>query len=194
MTFVCREFETYATLKSKTEMTSPVLRQIGKAALTSGSLYTLGDVVNQKLLIKKERLDWRQTLRFALVGATLHGPYFLGGFKVLDRVFGTGRSLSTVLLKSISGQMMVFPPFVLLMLGYTSILENRGSTAHVTSKIRDSFLPIFLNGFYCWPLANVITFKFVPDNLRIVWINCVGLVWNSYLSWELTARSRNKRP
>ena len=178
--------------QKQNEMASPVLRQIGKAALTSGSLYTLGDVVNQKLLIRKERLDWGQTVRFAIVGATLHGPYFLGGFKVLDRVFGTGRSLSTVLIKSISGQMLVFPPFVLLMLGYNSILENRGSPAHVTSKIRDSFLPIFLNGFYCWPLANVITFRFVPDNLRIVWINCVGLVWNSYLSWELTAKSRNK--
>lgn len=69
------------------------MRPILRAALTSGSLYILGDVVNQKLLLKRDRLDWGQTGRFGLVGFTLHGPYFLGGFKVLDRLYGINNAV-----------------------------------------------------------------------------------------------------
>ena len=159
-----------------------IFKQISKAALTSGSLYLAGDLINQKLIKKQENVNWRQSLRFALVGATLHGPYFFFGFKGLDRVFGTSKLIKTVLLKSISGQLFVFPPFVCMMLGYNALLDDKDPF----SAISKSFLPIFLNGFYCWPMANVITFKFIPVEKRIIWINLVGIVWNSYLAWQIS--------
>jgi protein Mpv17 len=160
-----------------------LLRQISKASLTSGSLYILGDIINQKLFLKKESLDTKQSLRFGIVGATLHGPYFLFGFKFLDRIFGTGRVLKTVLAKSLTGQMIVFPPFVVCMLSYNALLQGKSD---VFKSIKNSFLPIFLNGFYCWPVANIITFRFVPVDKRIVWINSVGIIWNTYLAWEIS--------
>lgn len=42
------------------------------------------------------RLDARQTARFALVGATLHGPFFYQGFKWLDATLGPAATLRTV--------------------------------------------------------------------------------------------------
>ncbi|KAJ3301585.1 hypothetical protein HDV03_000661 [Kappamyces sp. JEL0829] len=162
-------------------MRSAYFAGLAKASLTSGSLYVLGDVINQKLIQAKPTLQTAQTAKFALIGATLHGPYFFHAFKLLDRVFGVSRSIAPVLVKSLSGQLFVFPPFVCAMLGYSAWLDNSDPRQRISSQ----FLPIFSNGFYCWPLANIITFKFVPVEARMVWINVVGIVWNSYLSWQI---------
>ena len=168
-----------------------MLRQILKASFTSGSLYVFGDIINQKALQSKPTIDWQKVARFGIVGATLHGPYFFFGFKFIDRIFGTGRNLKTVISKSLTGQMIVFPPFVVTMLSYNELLKGK-SKQDIVKSVKDSFLPIFLNGFYCWPLANVITFRFIPVERRILWINCVGIVWNSYLSWELSRAAQSR--
>ena len=33
-----------------------------------------------------------------------------------------------------------------------------------------------------WPLAHLINFKFVPSKQRILYINCVQILWSAYLS------------
>lgn len=33
-----------------------------------------------------------------------------------------------------------------------------------------------------WPLANLINFAFVPANLRVLFMNLVGIGWNIFLS------------
>ncbi len=33
-----------------------------------------------------DELDYAQTARFALIGLTLHGPYFLFGFRLIDKI------------------------------------------------------------------------------------------------------------
>jgi hypothetical protein len=51
-----------------------------------------------------EGLDFERTLRFALVGLTLHGPYFWHGFRWLDARFGPSKSLQIALAKTALGQ------------------------------------------------------------------------------------------
>ena len=46
--------------------------------------------------------DASRTARFALVGATLHGPLFLKGFQWIDRVCGSRKTLATVRLNQLS--------------------------------------------------------------------------------------------
>lgn len=45
------------------------------------------------------RIDARQTMRFALVGTTLHGPFFYHGFRWLDSSMGTAKTLQKVILR-----------------------------------------------------------------------------------------------
>lgn len=33
-----------------------------------------------------------------------------------------------------------------------------------------------------WPLAHLINFRFVPSKQRILYINCVQIIWSAYLS------------
>jgi hypothetical protein len=66
------------------------------------------------------------------------------------------------------------------MLGFSAALDREDAI----SRIKKQFLPIFMNGFYCWPLANIITFRYIPVAYRMIWINFVGLFWNTYLVSE----------
>jgi hypothetical protein len=73
-------------------------RPLLKAAATSSFLMAVGDVACQTLQqpVAKRKIDWSRTARFAVVGATLHGPFFYTGMQLLDLRFGTAQTLKTV--------------------------------------------------------------------------------------------------
>lgn len=48
--------------------------------------------------------DTARTMRFAIVGGTLHGPYFGVGFAYLDRWLGASRSIGNVARKVVATQ------------------------------------------------------------------------------------------
>jgi protein Mpv17 len=169
------------------------MQPILKASLTSGSVFVLGDITNQ--IIQKKRnekdsgkslldglfeLDWKQTLQFGFIGSTLHGPYFRKGLQYLDKWFGATTEIKTVLLKSIAGQFIIFPPYVAMYLAYSSVLNGRDPVRGIVEQ----FPRIVTNGILVWPFANVINFRFIPMDYRLLYINAVGVGWNSYISWE----------
>jgi len=43
-------------------------------------------------------------------------------------------------------------------------------------------LPLIVNSYKIWPVASIVNFVFVPVERRIVFLSCVALVWNIYLS------------
>jgi protein Mpv17 len=154
-----------------------------RAALTSGILFSVGDCINQNF-IRKQAFDFNQNFKFISTGFFLHGPFSFQGFKLLENIFGSSKSSRTVALKAITNHLVIFPPYLLLMLFTSALLDGKDPVKH----IQRSFIPIFTNGFYFWPLVNMITFKFVPISLRIVWVNLVGIGWNSSLSFQIFNR------
>ena len=89
-----------------------------KASLTSGTVMACGDMLCQKIRQPKNPVNWPQTSRFAIIGATLHGPYFFKGFRWLDTRFGTSNSLQHAITKSLIGQVtqlsVLFFPLILM--------------------------------------------------------------------------------
>lgn len=43
-------------------------------------------------------------------------------------------------------------------------------------------LPIIVNSYKIWPVASIVNFAFIPVEKRIVFLSCIGLIWNIYLS------------
>lgn len=56
------------------------------------------------------------------------------------------------------------------------------SRQQIGTNVRVETLPIIFNSYKIWPLASIVNFAFVPVEKRIVFLSCVGLVWNIYLS------------
>ncbi|CAG9466617.1 unnamed protein product [Pedinophyceae sp. YPF-701] len=130
-----------------------------------------------------QTLDLDRTARFALVGVTLHGPFFLFGFKWLDAVnVGPPGTLRTAISKSLLGQVTLFPAYLSAFSAYMGYLEGlRGQ--EIYDKWRSFIWPTFRTGCIIWPPANVINFAMVPPSGRVLYINCVGIIWNTILSY-----------
>ncbi|KAI8917556.1 hypothetical protein DFJ77DRAFT_456824 [Powellomyces hirtus] len=157
-----------------------------RASLTSGSLFFAGDILSQKLAHARSGgtsynappIDWNRTGKFALSGLLLHGPYFLYGFRQVDRLCGHQATLLNAVKKAVVSQVTLFPVFICSFLAFSAVLDGEAPLP----RIRGKFQEVFVNGTLVWPVANVISFRFVPVAYRIPYVNLVGLGWNTYLS------------
>lgn len=176
-----------------------------RSGLQSASIMTIADVATQ-LLVEKRQFPGRddvdrssqgivqhyepsRTGRWAIVGLTLHGPYFFHAFRMLDRHFGPATSLSVVAKKTIFGQIAVFPPYLVALFGYMGIMEP--DCHDVPTKVKEYVPRAFVAGCAFWPIANSVNFAFVSAGGRVAYVASAGALWNGYLSF-INARDKPK--
>ena len=86
-----------------------------------------GDVACQ-LIRSDERFEWDRTARFAIIGAALHGPWFLFGFRFVDALKLPAILVTTPLRRSVTKtlitQVTVFPLYLGVMLPALGVLEG----------------------------------------------------------------------
>ena len=66
---------------------------------------------------------------------------------------------------------------------YMSALEGKGVEGGWV-KFKDTWWEVFVVGSSFWPVANMVNFKYVKPQYRLVYLNVAGLAWNSYLSYQ----------
>ena len=72
----------------------------------------------------------------------------------------------------------MFPPFVALFISFNALLHQKP----VIDELKDKFLKVNKAGIIVWPIANLFQFRFVPSTYRVLYVNCIGIGWNTYLS------------
>lgn len=128
--------------------------------------------------------DPMRTLRWATVGLTLHGPFFLVSFAMIDRYMGAATTLQVVMKKTALAQFIVFPPYLVGLFTYMGLME---ASDDVIAKVTERVPEAFVCGCAFWPVANTVNFAFVPASMRVPYLATVGGLWNGFLSW-LNAR------
>ena len=84
-------------------------------------------------------------------------------------------------------QIAFAPPFIAAFFVAAATLEGRADDA--PRRLREGWASAVLANYSLWPAAQMINFGLVPAAMRVVFSNCVGVVWNMYLSYA-TARVR----
>ncbi|KJE96534.1 hypothetical protein CAOG_06842 [Capsaspora owczarzaki ATCC 30864] len=125
--------------------------------------------------------DGARTLRFATLGAVLHGPFFFYGFRQLDRIYGPAKTLAVAAKKAATGHLTLFPVFVTTFFTGMCMLERR-SPESIEHKMSEVVPRTLMLGTLFWPAANMINFTLVPLKYRFVALNMFGIFWNSVLS------------
>eukprot|EP01025_Chloroclados_australasicus_P008324 TRINITY_DN12918_c0_g1_i1.p2 TRINITY_DN12918_c0_g1~~TRINITY_DN12918_c0_g1_i1.p2 ORF type:complete len:189 (+),score=10.60 TRINITY_DN12918_c0_g1_i1:70-567(+) len=100
--------------------------------------------------------------------------------------------MRTILLK-VTADQLTFGPFNNLanIAFFTMLVEDKGFD-HLKHKIWNEYPSIQMNGWKLWPAAAMFNYRFVPLNVRVLFLNLVALGWTTFLS--VTASSQGPPP
>ncbi|KAL4857384.1 PXMP2/4 family protein 4 [Chlorella vulgaris] len=174
-------------------MLATLRHPIVRAGLISSSTHIAGDLLCQSIRASragpdKEALNWRQTARFGLIGLAFHGPYFYNAFRWLDATLGPSVTFQRAALKSLTGQVTVFPVYLASFFVLMGTLEGL-QPQQCAAKVQAALVPTWVAGSAFWPVVNTINFRVISTPLgRLVFANLAGLIWNTYLSYTNSTR------
>ena len=94
------------------------------------------------------------------------------------RVRNWGNVIKKTIADSMTGGALLNTTMFLVLLG----LFQGKTWAQIDSDIREEELQIIWNSYKIWPLANMISFAYVPMEKRIVFLSFFGLLWSIYMT------------
>ncbi|KAK9803863.1 hypothetical protein WJX73_010251 [Symbiochloris irregularis] len=112
----------------------------------------------------------------------MDGPVGHVWYSLLDKWVMPHRPKSNkaVVLKMLADQVLWAPIFSCVFFVFVYLLQGRPEA--IVPTIQRKLVPMLLCNYALWPLAHLINFKFVPQQQRILYINCVQIIWSAYLS------------
>ncbi|KAK3695046.1 hypothetical protein B0T22DRAFT_398098 [Podospora appendiculata] len=155
----------------------PLLTQ----AVTTSILFGVGDVAAQQLVEKKglEKHELARTGRMVLYGGAVFGPVAATWFKLLQRHVNFKSANATTLARVACDQLLFAPTFIGVFLGSMAVLEG-GSPR---DKLERSYAPALTTNWMIWPFVQMVNFKLVPLEHRLLFVNVISIGWNCYLSY-----------
>ncbi|XAR68373.1 hypothetical protein NMG60_11003473 [Bertholletia excelsa] len=157
--------------------TNPVLAKMA----ISGIVYSIGDWIAQcyegKPLFEFDRA---RMFRSGLVGFTLHGSLSHYYYQFCEELFPS-QDWWVVPAKVIFDQTAwaaVWNSIYYTVLGFLRF----ESPVSIFSELKATFWPMLTAGWKLWPFAHLITYGVIPVEQRLLWVDCVELIWVTILS------------
>ncbi|KAK7272358.1 hypothetical protein RJT34_28891 [Clitoria ternatea] len=156
---------------------NPVLAKMA----ISGVVYSIGDWIAQcyegKPLFEFDRL---RLFRSGLVGFTLHGSLSHYYYQLCEALFPF-QEWWVVPAKVAFDQTVwaaIWNSIYFVVLG----LLRFESLTNIYSELQSTFLPMLTAGWKLWPFAHLVTYGVIPVEQRLLWVDCVELIWVTILS------------
>ncbi|KAJ0111286.1 hypothetical protein Patl1_02200 [Pistacia atlantica] len=156
---------------------NPVLAKMA----ISGIVYSIGDWIAQcyegKPLFD---FDLKRMFRSGLVGFTLHGSLSHYYYQFCEALFPF-EDWWVVPAKVAFDQTVwaaVWNSIYFVFLGFLRL----ESPTNILSELKATFWPLLTAGWKLWPFAHVITYSVIPVEQRLLWVDCVELIWVTILS------------
>ncbi|KAL9457748.1 hypothetical protein AB3S75_006739 [Citrus x aurantiifolia] len=156
---------------------NPVLAKMA----ISGIVYFIGDWIAQcyegKPLFD---FDLQRMFRSGLVGFTLHGSLSHYYYKFCEALFPF-QDWWVVPAKVAFDQTVwaaVWNSIYFVVLGFLRF----ECAANIFSELKSTFWPMLTAGWKLWPFAHLVTYSVIPVEQRLLWVDCVELIWVTILS------------
>jgi len=171
---------------------NPVMTKAVTAAVTS----VISDVLAQALQGRSiTDLDLTSTRNQALIGFFIRGPFVHYWYLILEHLFaqagfGSKKSAQStpVVLAKVAVDQLTFSPLYNLFYFYViGTMEGR-SLDNIHDAIGRDFIPLMMTNYKVWPLVNILNFKYVPPQLRVLFGNIVSIFWMTYVITATTKK------
>ncbi|ETM02712.1 hypothetical protein L917_00870 [Phytophthora nicotianae] len=167
-------------------------------SVTSAVLFGLGDRVAQRMEKsgKQEDDDPRgeesgddgaivsestaRTMRMMIWGSVLFTPVAHTWINFIERTVGSQGKV--VVFKKMLLDALVFAPSINTLFFTSTQMMQGKSIGHGVDFAADRLPQTLKANYMIWPVANIINYSYVPLQYRILFINCVNLVWTTVLS------------
>jgi hypothetical protein len=94
-----------------------------------------------------------------------------------------GNSLKVVLQRTFLDQVCFAPIFIPTFMTSLMILESKPINS-IPNVLIQEVPDVVVTNWALWIPAMLINFKYVPIQWQVLFSNCIGFVWNTYLSWK----------
>ena len=131
------------------------------------------------------KVSKRRVLRSGAAGFISHGPQLHFWSLILDRyvVFGSGAwALRGAVLAKIALDQTFFALYINAAYCMTLELLKRSPLSLALTRIRRAAWPSLKRSWQFWPMVHLVTFGLVPQHLRVLWVDCVEVVWVAVLA------------
>ncbi|XP_044473968.1 uncharacterized protein LOC123202197 [Mangifera indica] len=156
---------------------NPVLAKM----VISGVVYSIGDWIAQcyegKPLLEFDR---GRILRSGLVGFTLHGSLSHYYYQLCEELFPF-QDWWVVPAKVVFDQTVwaaLWNSIYYSVLGFLRL----ESPISIFKELKATFWPMLTAGWKLWPFAHLVTYGLIPVEQRLLWVDCVELIWVTILS------------
>ena len=157
--------------------TNPVLAKM----MISGVVYSLGDWIAQcyegKPLFEFDRT---RMFRSGLVGFTLHGSLSHYYYQFCEALFPF-QDWWVVPAKVAFDQTVWAAAWNSIYYVFLGFLRLE-SPVSIFGELKASFWPMLTAGWKLWPFTHLITYGMIPVEQRLLWVDCVELIWVTILS------------
>ncbi|XP_031375313.1 uncharacterized protein LOC116189729 isoform X2 [Punica granatum] len=157
----------------------------------SGVVYSLGDWIAQcyegKPLFEFDRA---RMFRSGLVGFTLHGSLSHFYYQFCEELFPF-KDWWVVPAKVVFDQTAwsaVWNSIYYTVLGFLRF----ESPVSIFKELAATFWPMLTAGWKLWPFAHLITYGVIPVEQRLLWVDCVELIWVTILSTYSNEKSETR--
>ncbi|KAL9236390.1 hypothetical protein vseg_011068 [Gypsophila vaccaria] len=161
----------------ETLKTNPVFAKM----VISGVVYSVGDWIAQcyegKPLFDFDRA---RMIRSGLTGFALHGSLSHYYYEFCEELFPF-RDWWAVPLKVAFDQTVwsaIWNSIYFTVLGFLRF----ESPVSILKELKATFFPMLTAGWKLWPFAHLVTYGLIPVEQRLLWVDCVELIWVTILS------------
>lgn len=145
-------------------------------------IYLLGDWLSQTAFSGKNVLDFNaaRTLRNGFIGLCF-GPLVHEYYQFSDYILPVDGGMWIRLQKILMDQTIYLSVKCSIYISAVGLLQGDDVTT-VRDNVQTKLPKIVLTAWKFWPLVHLVTYGVIPARHRILWVNCVDLVWNAILA------------
>lgn len=159
-------------------------------ALTGCATFSMGDVLAQKLEMKKSGKDLDfdivRSAQVGLLGLVMNGFFIHHWYHTLDKVVGTSMTSKIGVAIKVAADQFLYAPFAIASFFYFTSFRKSGDVRvandEFVEKMKANFMSTFTADCVLWPSANFVNFRYIILAYRPAFTAVVQLLWQTYLS------------
>lgn len=175
-------------------------RPILTKSVSAGVIFALSDFLAQQLekrgnkeantttaIIIPQKIEKTRIFASTIVGFFYFGPlshyWYEWMFYILPEI-----TLYSNIKKAILGQLLFGPAFTFVYFASSLIQTNKFSLKNWYNKIKNDFPKVFLAELGFWPLAEVISYAYIPKQFIPLFMDFCSFLWTTYLALRTYAK------